>query len=148
MSRAWGTNLGLQNPSLLTLATDTSCTAGVATTVLQYGSSPLLFAYAAGGFFLHVAGVLTIVLGATAPSALVITLNLATAGLQDTYTVEPGLLTNAAELIVPIELLSSNSGSIWYPTGDNPRIQVNPTGQAVTVKAVGSRALAILQQGV
>jgi len=148
VARAWGTNLGLQNPSLLNLATDASCTAGAATTVLQYGSSPLLFTYAAGGFFLQCHATLALILGATPPTALTITLNLATAGLQDTYTVPPGLLTASAELLIPVTLFSANSGSIWYPTGDNPQIQVTPTGQAVTCKAVGTRSTVVLQQGV
>lgn len=147
MARSWGTNLGIADPSLLTLATDATCTAGAATTVLAWGTSPLLKASAGGGFFAYVSGVLTIVLGATPPSALEILLNLATAGLADTFIIEPGLLLALAEIMVPFVLVSPTSSTHWYPTGDNPQVQVQPTGQAVTCKAVGTRGFAVLQQG-
>lgn len=148
MGRSWGTNLQIPNPALLTLATDATCGAGTKTTVLQYGSSPLLFAQAGGGFYLLAHLTLAIVLGGTAPSALVITLDLPTAGAnQDTYTVPPGLLVNSAELLLNFTLYVASSGTIWFPTGDNPTITVNPTGQAVTAKAVGTRAILTLLQG-
>jgi len=147
MGRAWGTNLGIADPALLTLANDATCAAGAATTVLQYGTSPKLSAGAGGGFFLAVYATLTLALGVTPPSALAILLNLATAGLEDTYTIEPGLLTASAELYLSVPLFVASSRSIWFPTGDNPQVQVSPTGQAVTCKAVGTRALVVLQQG-
>jgi hypothetical protein len=148
MGRSWGTNLQIPNPALLTLASDTAVPAGGKTTVLQYGSSPLLFVMAGGGFYLFADLNLVILLGATAPSAMVVTLDLPTAGAnQDTYTVPPAILVNSATIVVAATLFVPTSGTIWFPTGDNPTITVNPTGQAVTAKAVGTRATLALYQG-
>lgn len=149
MGRSWGTNLMPGNPVKLTLATDTSCPAGSGTVVLDSGASPLLKAGAAGGFFGVVDLVLAITLGAAAPSALSIALNLTTAGAgQDSYAVPVGLLANLAVLLISCSLFVPNSGSIWYPTGDRLQIAVTPTGQAVTVTAIGTRGLFTLPQGV
>jgi hypothetical protein len=148
MGRSWGTNLQIPNPALLVLGGDAAVPAGGKTTVLSYGSSPLLFVMAGGGFYLLAHLTLEITLGATAPSAIVVTLDLPTAGAnQDTYTVTPSVLANSATILVSTTLFVATSGTIWFPTGDNPTITVNPTGQAVTVKASGSRCLLALQQG-
>jgi hypothetical protein len=148
MGRSWGTNLMPGNPAILTLASDTPCTAGVKTTVLSYGSAPYYAAGAAGGWYMLAQLALAITLGAVAPSALVISLDLALGGAnKDTYTVPPGLLVNLAVLLISATLVVPNSGSLWYPTGDNPEITVNPTGQAITVNAVGTRCVLALPQG-
>jgi len=148
MGRAWGTNLMNPNPSLLVAGTDVTCNAGVKTTVLDSGASPLIAAAAGGGFYLVLWTILEIVLGATAPSAIVVTLDLTTAGAnQDSYTVTPDQLINSASIVVAPPLYVPTSGSIWYPTGDRVKVTVNPTGQAVTVRASGTRALLSLLQG-
>jgi hypothetical protein len=137
------------NPLKLTLASDTSCPAATATVVLDSGASPLIKAGAGGGWFLTVETVLALVLGATPPTALTIALSLVTAGAnQDTYALPVGLLTANAVILATCTLLVPNSGTFWYPTGDEVQITVNPTGQAVTCKAVGTRGLLSLPQGV
>jgi len=148
MGRAWGTNLMIPNPVLLTAGSDVSVPAGGKTTVLDSGASPLIKTQAGGGFYLLAHLTLEILLGATAPSALVISLDLVTAGAnQDTYTVTPGILANNATILAACTLYVPNSSTIWFPAGDEIQITANPTGQAVTVKASGSRCVLALQQG-
>jgi hypothetical protein len=148
MPRSWGTNLFFQNGAILVAGSDVACSAGVKTTVLAYGISPLLAAQAGGGFYLLADCQLVFVLGATPPTALVITLDLPTAGAnQDTYTVPAALLVAAATLIVSPTMLVPNSGSVWFPTGDNPTFTANPTGQPVTFGHIGSRVTLALYAG-
>jgi hypothetical protein len=88
-------------------------------------------------------------LGATPPTALTIALSLVTAGAnQDTFALPVGLLTANAVILASCTLFVANSGTIWFPTGDEVQITVNPTGQAVTCKAVGTRGIISLPQGV
>lgn len=149
MGRAWGTNLYPGNPLKLTLASDTSCPAGSSTVVLDSGSTPLLKAGAAGGWFLNADLCIALTLGAAAPSQVQIGLNLVTAGAnQDVYTVPVGLLVNLGVLLITVSLYVPNSGSIWFPTGDRVQIVVAPTGQAVTCNAVGTRGILTLPQGI
>jgi hypothetical protein len=148
MGRSWGTNLMIPNPSLLVAASDVPVPSGAKTTVLDSGASPLIAAGAGGGFFLLAHLTLEILLGATAPTAMVVTLDLNTAGAnQDSYTVAPGILVNSATILVACTLYVPTSGTVWFPTGDRVLITVNPTAQAVTAKASGSRCVLALQQG-
>jgi hypothetical protein len=148
MGRAWGTNLYPGNPVKLTLASDTACAAGVKTVVLDSGASPLIKAGAGGGWYLIVDVALAITFGASGPSALTITLDLVTAGAnQDSYALPVNDLIALAQTLFTVSLMVPNSGSIWYPTGDEVQITVNPTGQAVTVNAICTRGLLTLPQG-
>jgi hypothetical protein len=136
------------NPTLLTLASDTSCTAGSKTTVLDSGASPLIKAGAAGGWYLVAQLALAITFGGTAPSAVTVTLDLVTAGAnQDSFALPVGDLVLSTTFLFAVTLFVPNSGTIWFPTGDEVQITVNPTGQAVTAKAVGTRCLLTLPQG-
>jgi hypothetical protein len=149
MGRAWGTNLAPANPLLLTLATDTAVPAGGKTVVLDSGAGLRFGVAAGGGVYLLCDLALVVTLGAGAPSALVITLDLVVAGgNQDTYTVPPTLLTASAVLVISPTLLVPNSGTIWFPAGDRIQITANPTGQAITANAVGTRGLCTFNQGV
>lgn len=147
MGRAWGTNLFPGNPAILVAGSDIAVPAGGKTTCLQFGTSPLLSAGAGGGWYLSADCNLVFLLGATPPSALVITLDLTAGANQDIYTVAPALLVANATIVVSPQMVTPNSASIWFPTGDNPVFTANPTGQAITFKQVGSRATLALIQG-
>lgn len=147
MGRAWGTNLFPGNPAILVAGSPVAVPAGGKTTCLQFGTTPLLNAGAAGGWYLLADCNLAFLLGATPPTALVITLDLTAGANQDSYTVPPALLVANATIIVSPTLVAPNSGAIWYPTGDNPVITANPTGQAITFQNVGSRVTVALYQG-
>jgi hypothetical protein len=141
----WGVARPGITPAVLIPASDTSCPSATETTVITTSSA--LVAGFAGDFYPLIQGVLVILLGGTAPSALVIGARLGSAADFDSYTVEPALLTNSAELVIPLALVGVNSATAWSPTGAVVNITVNPTGQTVTCKKVGSRAIITLGTG-
>ncbi len=93
-------------------------------------------------------GNLAILLGATAPTALVVSYATTSGTAIASYTFPPVLLTNAATIMVPIYFVGPLSSTLYTGVGKDPLIQVNATGQAVTVKAVGSSAIFELVLGV
>lgn len=123
---------------------DVAVSSSTATTVITTGA---LAALDPGPYFPLIAGVLVIVLGGSAPSALTVKFILGAGSAVDTYTVEPGLLVNSAELVVPVFLVGVNSAVAWIGAGSTINLQVTATGQAVTVKGVGSRIIAQLLRG-
>lgn len=144
MGNSWGTQLSQPLAGTYVPASDTSCPAGTATTVVTTGAITTQFA---GTFAPKLDGVLVILLGGTAPSALTVKFILGSGSAVDTYTVEPGLLVNSAELVVPIFLVGTSSDSAWAGAGSTINVQVTATGQAVTCKKVGSRILVQLSRG-
>jgi hypothetical protein len=82
----------------------------------------------------------TVVMGATAPSALVVKLKTATPTTLDTWTVPPTNLVNSAIVPLAVCLVGTTSGALYFPSGDTPIITFNGTAQASTLKA-GSRAV-------
>lgn len=146
-----GTDPSTVAPTILNSNADATCTAGAWTTAIlsQLAGTPVPIAMV-NRFDTYplIMGVLTIVLGATPPSALAIAYA-TTAGTPIlSYTVEPGLLVALAELLVPIFLSGPISSTLYTGAGKTPLIQVEPTGQAVTVTKVGSMAIFQLVPGV
>lgn len=144
MGNSWGAQLSQPSAGTFVPSADTTCNAGTATTVVTTGAITTQFA---GTFAPKLDGVLVILLGATAPSALTVKFILGAGSAVDTYTVEPGLLTNNAELMIPIFLVGTSSDSAWAGAGSTINVQVTATGQAVTCKKVGSRILVQLARG-
>ena len=119
-----------------------TCNSGVDTDALDVGGvTSKLSQITDQDFIPFVVGVMTILLGAAAPTALVISYETTLGTPIDSYTVEPGLLVMNAELIIPLSFFGPSSKSLYSGAGATPMITVNATAQAVTVKAVGSRAL-------
>jgi len=139
-----GCNLFYSDPTLLTAqgAADVTCAAGASTTALSVGGAGTALSQSNPDSVIPtVFGVLVIVLGATAPSALVIAYCETTHTAIDSYTVLAALLVNSATLVVPISFVGSASRSSYAGSGASPLITVSPTGQAVTVKNGASRAV-------
>ena len=132
----WGVDQSLSGPQVATAGSDVSCPAGTETNVIS-ASVPVGF----GGFnavlFADVACV--IVLGATAPTALVVAMRLGAGADVDTYTISPAALVANAILQLSPALVANLSRSSAGGNG-TWNITVNATGQAVTFKANG-RAL-------
>ena len=147
----WGTDLSTIAPTILNTNADVTLTSSTTVTGIHSQSGgtavPLI---QTGNFDVYpiIMGVLTIVLGATAPSAMVITYATTSGTPIDTYTVEPGLLVALAELVIPIFFIGPLSNTLYAGAGKDPLIQVNGTGQASTLKKVGSRAIFQLVLGV
>ena len=147
----WGTDLSTIAPTILNANGDVACAAGAVTTAIssQSGGTPVpLVQTNQFDVYPLIMGVLTILLGAVAPSALVISYATTAGTAISSFPVEPGLLVALAELMVPIFLLGPLSSTLYTGAGKNPLIQVAPTGQAVTVKQVGSQAIFMMQLGV
>lgn len=138
MPNLYGVANPLPLPAVYSPASDTTCSAGSETTVITSGAIAQTLN---GSSYPRIDGVLTILLGGTAPSALVLAFKLGSGSDVDTYTVEPGLLVNSAELIIPLHLLGVSSATAWVGSGSTVNVTVNATGQAVTCKKVGSRAI-------
>lgn len=126
---------------------DVTCAAGAATTALSVGGvSTAVIAGNVGSWLAKVHGVIFIDLGATAPSAMVISYATTAGTAIDSITVPASQLVNSAHLQIPIFLLDVASATKWLGSGATPLIQVNPTGQAVTAK-LGSVVLFELPPG-
>jgi len=140
----WGTSQPTPVPPVFVPAIDVDCVAGSETAAIPCTA---LLAISAGSYFALITGVLTIVLGATAPGALIVAALFNGGADFDSFTVEPGLLVNAAELVIPFAFVSPSAPGVFVGAGAEIDITVAPTGQDVTCKAVGSRALVQLVRG-
>lgn len=127
----WGVDQTLAAPQVATAGSDVACAAGVETNVIS-ASLPFGFTGFNAVLFADVACV--IVLGATAPSALVIALRLGSGADVDSYTVSPSALVANAVLQLSPALVAALSRSSSGGTG-TWNVTVNATGQAVTLKA-------------
>jgi len=132
---AWGTAKPSGLPTIVVTvgAADVTLTAG--SDITGFTPSAALIAPYAGGWAYEVQLYCVIVLGATAPSALVVKLKTATPTTLDTFTVPPALLTNNGIIVVAPTLIGTTSSSLYFPTGDTPIITFNGTGQNSTLKA-------------
>jgi hypothetical protein len=131
----WGTAKPGTVPTIVVTvgAADVALTAGSDITGFT-PAAPLIAAYQGG--WCYVAWVFaTIVMGATAPTALVVKLKTATPTTLDTFTVPPANLVNNAIVPLSVCLVGTSSGTLYYPTGDTPVITFNCTTNAATLKA-------------
>jgi hypothetical protein len=140
----YGVAQPLPLPAVYTPSGDVTCNSSTETTCITTG------AINAGNPFDYyplIWGVATIYLGGTAPSALVLAFKIGAGSDVDTLTVDPGQLVNSAKLMIPFMLVGANSASAWSGAGSTINITANATGQAVTFKQVGSRAIVALLRG-
>src|SRR5271154_6135768 len=144
MGNQYGVANPIPTPTVYVPSGDVTCTSSTAVTVVTSGA---LAALGSGYYYPTISGVLTLLLGASPPSACTVKFILGSGSAVDTYTVEPGLLTTLAELMVPINLVGLSSASAWLGSGATVNVQVTATGQAITCKAVGSRLLIALNRG-
>jgi hypothetical protein len=141
---------GVANPLPLPVAygpvgaADVTCPAGAETTVVTTGA---VAAISNGFFYPVIQGVLFVVLGATAPSALQYAFKLGSGSDVVANQIEPGLLVALAELTLPIVLIGASSQNAWKGAGSTINVTLAPTGQAVTLKVTGSQLWVSLQRG-
>jgi hypothetical protein len=124
---------------------DVTLTAG--SDITGFTPAAALIAPFASGWAYMVQLYAVIVLGATAPSALVVKLKTATPTTLDTFTVPPALLVNNAIIVVAPTLIGTSSGTLYFPTGDTPIITFNGTGQNSTLKAQSRAVFEFLDIG-
>lgn len=147
----WGTDLSTIAPTVLNANADVTLTAGATVTAIHSQSGgvgvPLIQTNPIDVYPV-IMGSLAILLGATPPSALVASYATTAGTAIVSYTFPPALLLANATIQVPIFFVGPLSSSLYTGTGKDPLIQVNCTGQAATLKAVGSQALFLLMLGV
>lgn len=134
----WGVAKPLPTPLLVTAGADVAVPSATATTVL---TSAALAALDNGDYYPLVLGVVAILIGATAPTALIITGALGANAAFDSFAVAVADLVALATLMIPLALLGVNSRTALAGAGQVVNIAVTATGQAVTFKAVGSRVI-------
>lgn len=122
---------------------DVSCPSATETNVIAQA----LTAPSSGNWYVVISGVLTITMGATAPSAIVIGARIGAASDFDSYGVGVGTLVNSATVGYPVLLASVANQANFFPGGSTFNVTVNPTGQTVTAKLTGSRLIYQLFRG-
>jgi hypothetical protein len=151
MGIPWGTNLSTIAPAKLTANGDVTLTAGAWVTGIhsQSGGSAVPLIFDANFDVIPVIiGAVTVLLGGTAPTALELAYATTAGTPIDTYTVEPGLLVDSAELIIPFMFVGPQAILFWSGVGVDPLIQLKATTTAATLKHVGSQAYFQLQVGI
>lgn len=147
----WGTDLSTIAPTVLNANADVTLTAGSTVTTIQSQSGGVavpLIQTNAFDVYPVIMGALAILMGAAAPTAMVISYATTAGTAIASYTVPPAFLTNSATQIIPFFLVGPLSSTLYTNAGKNPLIQVNCTTNAATLKAVGSQALFFLMLGV
>jgi hypothetical protein len=131
---AWGTAKPSGIPTIVGTVGGADVTLTAGSDITGFTPAAALIAPYAGGWAYEVQIACVIVLGATAPSALVVKLKTAGATVLDTYTVPPAQLVNNAIIVVAPTLVGTTSSSLYFPSGDTPIITFNGTGQNSTLK--------------
>lgn len=136
----WGVQREQQNATIVATvgAADVSLTAG--SDITCFTPAAALIAPFAGRWAYLVSIFAVIVMGATAPTALVAKLKTAGATVLDTLTIPAATLVASAIVPYGFTLVGTASGSLYYPSGDTPLITFNAATTAATLKA-GSRAV-------
>jgi hypothetical protein len=136
----WGVQRPNQNATIVATVAGADVTLTAGSDITGFTPGAALIAPFAGTWAYLVDLFAVVVMGATAPTALVIKLKTAGATVLDTVTVPPVLLANnAIEPIAPT-LVGTASGTLYFPAGDTPLITFNAATTAATLKA-GSRAV-------
>jgi len=136
----WGVQREQQNATIVATvgAADVTLTAG--SDITGFTPAAALIAPFVGRWAYLVQIFAVIVMGATAPTALVAKLKTAGAVVLDTLTIPVSTLVASAIDTYGFPLVGTASGSLYYPTGDTPIVTFNATTTAATLKA-GSRAV-------
>ncbi len=130
----WGTAKPNPLPTIVATVAGADVTLTAGSDITGFTPSSALIASYQGGWAYMVWVFATIVMGATAPSAMVIKLKTATPATLDTFTVPPANLVNNAIVPLSVCLVGTTSGSLYFPTGDTPIVTFNGTGQNSTLK--------------
>lgn len=131
----WAQNNALPMPQVTYPGADIPCPSNIETLAFQ---SNTWIAPAGASCYPWLIASMLFTLGATAPSALQIIFQIAGSTTLNTYLVAPALLVNSAVLQVNFQGLGVSSRATWRGSGNSIGVQVTPTGQPVTVTAVGT----------
>lgn len=143
MSR-WGVASPLALPAAYNPTGDVACPAATRTVIIAAAG---VVAQDVGNYYPFLVCSLAILLGATPPTALSIDFGIGAGSAVDTYTLPPAILVANATVIPHFALVGANSATQWTNPGATINVNLTPTGQAVTLKQVGSRAVVALFRG-
>jgi hypothetical protein len=145
-----GNIYGIAAPNALPLAYGP---VGAADVTLTAGSEVTFIAAAGvaalnqGDYYPVIWGMVSLVFGVAAPTALVLAFKIGSGSDVDTITVEPGLLVNSTEICIPFMFVGIVSASVWLGSGATVNITGKATTNAATAKAAGTRAIVALMRG-
>lgn len=126
---------------------DVAIPAGTNTTVLTInGASGTVTATSNDTWSPNLDVTLALLLGATAPTQINVDYGLVLGTAIDSYTVPPALLVANATILVGVTLIGPASKFTWL-SAQTPQVYVIATGQAITAKFIGSRAIFSLYMG-
>lgn len=120
---------------------DIACPAGTTTDVINLTAS---IAPTAGVWSGLIQGLLVISLGATPPTAIVLSAKFTGGSQFDSYAVAIGALVASATIIQPITLQTPTSKVAFFPASFGLTLSLTPAAQAVTVRAAGTRVAAYI----
>jgi hypothetical protein len=131
----WGVQRAGQIPTIVKTVGDADVTLTAGSAVAGFTPAAALIAPQRANWAYVVEVFAVIVLGSSAPTALVVTLATATPATIDTLTVPASLLVNSAILALSFVLVGTGSETLYFPTGDTPTVNFNCTTNAATLKA-------------
>lgn len=125
-------------------AADVTCNPGVETNVI---TSPVLLAPSPGYFYVWASGILTLAIGATAPTNIAISIRIGAGADSMGFNINSFLLVANTALMVPIALYTPESQVPWQGAGSTVSITVNPTAQLVIARLQGTSVCLGLLRG-
>ena len=134
-------------PTIISPGAPVTLTAGAETTIVA--TSATLVGVPNQDYIVLVVGCCVVLMGAAAPSALVIAARYAGGADFDTQTVDTGLLTNAATIEIPIVLVGANVRAAANGNVGSGAVQVtgNSTTQNSTARATSTKFAVLLIPG-
>jgi len=131
-------------PQVIAPTGDVTLTAG---SEVLIATTAALIAPSGQDAYPFIRGTITLLMGATAATAMVIAARFNGGADFATYTVAPALLANNATIQIPIFLVGSNSGANFSGAGKVIEITGKATTNAATAKQVGTSIVVGLTQG-
>lgn len=134
-----------QPGQLLTVGgADVTCNPGAETNVI---TSPALIAPSNGYFYAWGSGILSLAIGATAPTNISIGIRIGAGADSMGFNINSFLLVANTLLMVPIGLFTPESQIPWQGAGSTVSIGVNPTTQLVIARLQGTSVCLGLLRG-
>lgn len=138
---------GVANPCIIPVAVgliggaNINCPANTETNII---ASPPLIAISAGYYYPMVWAYLGILIGATNPTNLVVSIRLGAGSDMDGAVIPPQQLVGNAFIVDTFPLVGSASQAAYTGAGSILNVTINPTAQPVTAELNPSRAVIAL----
>lgn len=131
-------------PQVIAPTGDVTLTAG---SEILIATTTAIIAPAAFDAYPYCWGTITLLMGSSAATALVLAMRFNGGSDILTYTVAPALLVNSATIQIPVFFVGANSGSAFQGAGKVIEITGKATTNAATAKQVGTSLAVGIMQG-